>query len=451
MTGTSTMLSALSASEAVAKIRDGRINSVDLVEACLGRIRGSDDAIGAWTHLDEDAARAQASDLDRLRQAGKPLGPLHGVPVGLKDIIDTAGMPTGRGSPIHQDRRPTNDAAIVERLREAGAVIMGKTVTTEFAFVHPGKTTNPHDIKRTPGGSSSGSAAAVAAGHVPLAIGSQTNGSTIRPASFCGVYGFKPTRGIVPRRGVLETSRTLDQIGVFGRSLDDVALLADVLAIYDPSDPMSYPRARPDMVSGARSDAPVEPNFAWFDLGYNKGLSSAAHGGFAELLEALGEARVDRIPAPKSFDDVIACHRVVHETEIARQLHDEIENHWDEISDTLKPILKRGLDTKEPDYQEALALVSGAETYFAEFFNDYDAVLTPSAAGEAPLRSPDSPSTGDPIFCTIWTFAGLPSLSVPMLVGENDLPIGVQLVGAQEEDDRLLRSARWLTGWFAED
>lgn len=450
MTGTSTMLSALSASEAAAKIRDGRISSVDLVKACFDRIRDSDDAIGAWIHLDEDAAREQASGLDRLRQAGKPLGPLHGVPVGLKDIIDTADMPTERGTPIHQNRQPTADAAIVERLREAGAVIMGKTVSTEFAFVHPGKTTNPHDSKRTPGGSSSGSAAAVAAGHVPLAIGSQTNGSTIRPASYCGVYGFKPTRGVVPRRGVLETSRTLDQIGVFGRSLEDVALLADVLAIYDPSDPMSYPRPRPGMVAGARSDAPVEPNFAWFDLGYNKDLSSAAHDGFAEILEALGGTRVERIPAPKSFDDVIACHRIVHETEIARQLRDEIENHWDAISDTLKPILKRGLDIKEPDYQEALAMVSGAETYFAEFFNDYDAVLTPSAAGEAPLRSPDRPGTGDPIFCTIWTFAGLPSLSIPMLVGENSLPIGVQLVGAREEDDRLLRSARWLTEWFAE-
>jgi len=249
---------------------------------------------------------------------------------------------------------------------------------------------------------------------------------------------------------VLETSQTLDQIGVFGRSLDDVALLADVLAIYDPSDPMSYPRPRPDMIAGARSEAPIEPNFAWFDLGYNKDLSDTAHEGFAEILDILGKARVERIPAPTSFDDVIACHRIVHETEIARQLRHEIENHWDAISDTLKPLLKRGLDTKEPDYQEALAMVSGAESYFAEFFKDYDAVLTPGAAGEAPLRSPDSPSTGDPIFCTIWTFAGLPSLSIPMLVGENGLPIGVQVVGAQEEDDRLLRSARWLTDRFAE-
>jgi len=447
--GPSNMLSSLSALEAVERIRDGRISAADLVGSCLERIGETDDGIGAWTYLNADGVRKQAADLDGLRRSGKPLGPLHGVPVGLKDIIDTADMPTERGSPIHRDRQPAADAAIVERLREAGAVLMGKTVTTEFAFVHPGKTTNPLDMRRTPGGSSSGSAAAVAAGHVPLAIGSQTNGSTIRPASYCGIYGFKPTRGVIPRRGVLETSRTLDQIGVFGRTLNDVALLADILGIYDPSDCMSYARPRPAMLKGAQAEAPVEPSFAWFELPYHDRLSSAAADGFSEVLDHLG-ARVERIPAPKTFDDVIACHRIVHETEISRQLAFEIENHWDLISDTLKPLLKRGLDTSEADYQGALAMVAGAEKFFAEFFMDYDAVITPSAAGEAPLVSPEAPGTGDPIFCTIWTFAGLPALSIPLLVGETGLPVGLQLVGAREEDDRLLRTANWLTKTFSD-
>lgn len=442
------MLSAMSATEACDAIKTGRLSSVELVDACLERIAATDAAIEAWVHLDPDQARRQAQECDRLRQSGKPLGALHGIPVALKDIIDTTDMPAERGSPIHLGRQPSSDAAIVERLREAGAVIMGKTVTTEFAFVHPGKTKNPHDAARTPGGSSSGSAAAVAAGHVPLAIGTQTNGSVIRPASFCGIYGFKPTRGVIPRRGVLETSRTLDQIGVFGRSLEDVALLADVLAIYDPADCMSYARPRPHMVSGAHSEAPVEPNLAWFDLPYNDRLTPAAHDGFAEVLDILGN-KVDRLPAPQSFDEVITSQRIVHETEISRQLHTEIDDHWDQISDTLKPILTRGLDTSESDYQEALGLVTKAEEYFAAFYLDYDAVLTPSAAGEAPLFHPHEPGatphTGDPIFCTIWTYAGLPALSLPMLAGAEDLPIGLQLVGAQEEDDRLLRTANWLT------
>src|SRR5438105_15879843 len=225
-------LHSLSASEAARSIRDGVISSEQLVEACLARVRETDEQVQAWTFLDPDYALAQARAADAWRSEGRPTGPLHGVPVSVKDIFDTADMPTENGSVLHAGRTPSRDATVVSMLRAAGAVIMGKTVTTEFAYFSPGKTRNPHNPEHTPGGSSSGSAAAVATEMVPLALGSQTNGSTIRPAAFCGVLGFKPTHGLISRHGVLELSRTLDHVGLFARTIDDIALLAEELAGY---------------------------------------------------------------------------------------------------------------------------------------------------------------------------------------------------------------------------
>ena len=217
-------MGALRAAEAM---REGELTSEELVTACLERIRAREERVGAWAHLDEEFALTQAREADLARREGGALGPLHGVPVGVKDIIDTSDLPTEYGTPLHAGRRPAEDAAVVSLLKSAGAVIMGKTVTTEFAVYSPGQTANPRDPKRTPGGSSSGSAAAVASRMVPAAIGTQTNGSVIRPASFCGVHGFKPTFGRISRRGVLPQSRPLDHVGVFGRSVEDVAFLAD--------------------------------------------------------------------------------------------------------------------------------------------------------------------------------------------------------------------------------
>ena len=224
-----TNLHLLSASEAARLIRDGVISSEQFVEACLARIREVDGQVQAWTFLDPDHALAQARAADEWRLQGRPTGPLHGVPVGVKDIFDTADMPTENGSVLYAGRTPSRDAAAVAMLRAAGAVIMGKTVTTEFAYFSPGKTRNPHNPEHTPGGSSSGSAAAVAAGMVPLALGSQTNGSTIRPAAYCGVIGFKPTHGLISRQGILALSRTLDHVGLFARTIEDIALLAEQL------------------------------------------------------------------------------------------------------------------------------------------------------------------------------------------------------------------------------
>jgi Asp-tRNA(Asn)/Glu-tRNA(Gln) amidotransferase A subunit family amidase len=436
----------LNASEALALFASGKLTSVELVKSCLERITATDNDIHAWVYLDPNAVIAQAVECDRIRKAGMATGPLHGIPVGLKDIIDTADMPTGRGTPIFKGRHSEHDARLVELLREAGAVIMGKTVTTELAFVHGNETRNPHNPSHTPGGSSSGSAAAVAAQHVPLAVGTQTNGSVIRPASFCGTFGFKPTRGVISRTGLLQTSDSLDQVGCFGRSLADVALLTDVIGGYDGRDSTSFARPRPAMAQGAAQDAPVPPSIVWFDLPFNDRLSEAAREGLDAILDILGP-QVTRMQPANTLSNLVAVQARIHEYEICAQQADVFKDHWGQISEDLKPIVERGRQITRTEYEDALAVKASAETFFQDFFTEYDAIIAPSAAGEAPLFGP---TTGDPIFCTLWTLAGLPCVTLPLLVGDTGLPIGVQLIGPVEKDNRLLRTARWLQTQLAE-
>ncbi len=436
----------LTATEALAAIAAGRLSSVALVQSCLERIEETEKAIKAWAFLDPDAALAQAAECDRIRKAGLATGPLHGIPVGLKDIIDTARMPTQRGTLIFADRQTADVARLVEHLREAGAVIMGKTVTTELAFVHANETRNPHNPDHSPGGSSSGSAAAVAAQQIPLAIGTQTNGSVIRPASFCGVFGLKPTRGTISRSGVLQTSVSLDQVGCFGRTLADVALLTDAIAGYDQHDPASFARPRPDMSAGAAADVPVPPDLAWFDLPFNDRLSADALDGFDAVLDILGP-RVKRMEPADTLSNLVAVQARIHEYEIVQHQAEVFDTHWDQISDTLKPVIERARQITKTEYEDALAVKTSAEAFFEDFFIEFDAIVAPSASGEAPKFGN---GTGDPIFCTLWTLAGLPSVNLPLLVGETGLPIGVQLIGPCEKDDRLLRTARWLQAHLAD-
>ncbi|GFE49767.1 glutamyl-tRNA amidotransferase subunit A [Roseobacter cerasinus] len=430
----------LTATEAAAHMAAGRLSSAQLVQSCLDRIAETDGTIKAWAHLDTEAAMAQAVACDTHRQAGLATGPLHGIPVGLKDIIDTRDMPTQRGTPIFAGRQPEEDARVVEMLREAGAVIMGKTVTTELAFMHPSETRNPMNPEHSPGGSSSGSAAAVAAGHVPLAVGTQTNGSVIRPASFCGTFGLKPTRGTIPRTGVLQTSKSLDQLGTFARTLEDAALLADAIAGYDQRDCESFAHPRPNMAAGTRATPPVEPDLVWFDLPFNDRLSEAAREGFDGVMEVLGP-RVSRMDPAEQLSDLVTVQARIHEYEIVQHQGHVFDAHWDQISETLKPILTRARNISQTEYEDAVAVKASAQSFFDDFFTEYDAILAPAAAGEAP-RFGDS--TGDPIFCTLWTLAGLPAVTLPLLVGETALPIGVQLIGPAHKDDRLLRTAAWV-------
>lgn len=442
-----TQLNLLSALDAVRAIRDGAISSEELVAACLARVREVEDAVQAWAFLDPEHALAQARALDLARKEGRPLGPLHGLPVGVKDIIDTEDMPTEDGTVLHAGRMPVADAAVVASLRAAGAVILGKTVTTELATYAPGKTRNPHNPAHTPGGSSSGSAAAVAAGMVPLALGTQTNGSVIRPAAYCGVYGFKPTHGLVPRAGILRQSRTLDQVGMFARTLADIALLCEQLTGHDERDPDTRPRARIPFLQTVEEDPPLPPRIAFVKGPAWEQAEAETHEAFAELVAHLGD-RVQEIALPASVSQALDWHRTIMEAEMAASFAAEYEQGREQLSASLRGQLERGRAISAFDYQTALACIPRLLAGFEEIFDRYDAILTPAAAGAAPRGLE---STGSPAFCTLWTLAGMPALNLPVMQGANGLPLGAQLVGKRHDDARLLRTARWLVGRLEPD
>ena len=428
----------------VKHLANSSITSTKLTQAFLDRIEQTDEYLNAWQTVDAENALQQARIADKRRSQGKAIGSLHGIPVGLKDIIDTADLPTERGSAIYKGRAPSAHAAVVEKLYEAGAVILGKTVTTEFAWMHQSKTRNAVNGDYSPGGSSSGSAAAVAAGQVSLALGSQTGGSVIRPASYNGVFGYKPTRGLISRRGVLQTSPTLDHLGVFANHVSDVCILVDALAGYDAKDTKSYIGPRPKLHAGYLSETPLAPTLAWIDMPYGNRYSNALNEGVNELcnvITAKTSATLDRIPAPQSFSVLPACHQVIYDVEILQSLSTEWNQHRTQLSNTAKEGLQRAETRTDDEYQEALGILEAAEKWFDTFFHDYDGILTPSAPDIAPLYGN---GTGDSICCVIWTLCGLPCLSMPLLTGDNDMPLGIQLVGAYDHDDRLMRTARWL-------
>jgi Asp-tRNA(Asn)/Glu-tRNA(Gln) amidotransferase A subunit family amidase len=437
-----TDLHLLSASEAARLIREGALSSEQLVEAYLARIRAVDAQVQAWAFLDQDYALEQARAADDLRLSGGPTGALHGVPAGIKDIFDTADMPTENGSVVHAGRTPSRDATAVTRLRAAGAIIMGKTVTTEFAYFSPGKTRNPHNPEHTPGGSSSGSAAAVAAGMVPLALGSQTNGSTIRPAAYCGVLGFKPTHGLISRHRVSPLSRTLDHVGLFARTVEDIALLAEQLVSHDEADPDTRPRAHIPLVKIAREEPPLPPVFALVKTPMWERADDDTREGFAELAEHLA-GQVEEVELLPSAAEAWEQHQTIMSAEMALNLEREYRTAGARLSEKLRKQIEQGQKVPALDYQRALARIAPIHESFVELFQQrYDAILTPAAPGPAP-KGLDA--TGDPAFCTLWTLCGMPAISLPLMQAKNGLPIGVQLVGPRGGDARLLRTARWLT------
>jgi len=433
----------MSARAMAAALAEGRVSSEDIVRACLEHIDAVEDEVRAWAFLDPDLALTQARDSDARRAAGEALGPLDGVPVGVKDIFDTRDMPTENGSVLHAGRRPEADAAVVAQLRAAGAVIMGKTVTTEFAMFTPRKTRNPHDPTRTPGGSSSGSAAAVAAHMVPLAIGSQTAGSVIRPAAFCGVYGYKPSHGLISRHGVLALSRPLDHVGVFARDLGDIAMFGESLMAYDARDPDMAPGPAPAL-SAALAEAGPPPRLAFVRTALADRLEATTVAAFEALAATLGDHVVAAV-LPAVFDDAFDQHRLVMEHDIARSLAAEYERGADDLSPRLREIVVGGRQTDAADYRRALDRRAACRAALDDLLGDYDALLTPAALGEAPSLE----TTGDPAFCVTWTFCGAPAISLPILRGPAGLPIGAQLVGRPGDDAALMRTARWLAEFAA--
>lgn len=431
----------LSALDLRDRMTRGELRAVDVARAYLDRIAAREHEVEAWAFFDSDLAMRQAEATDALQDAGEAVGPLHGLPVGLKDIIDTADMPTQNGTVLDAERRPAHDAALVARLRAAGAVIMGKTVTTELANYWPGKTRNPHDLNRTPGGSSSGSAAAVAADMVPLAVGTQTFGSVIRPASFCGVVGFKATHGLIPRTGVVMLAAPLDTIGVFARTVGDAALIADALAGHDADDPDTRIAAPPMLLKTATSEAPAKPKLAFVKTPMWDEAEAATQEGFAELVDVLGDA-CREVRLSEAFDEWQSTHRALMLTGVASNLEPYYRRDREALSDQLRGSIEEGRTIAAVDYLAALEHREVLSDALGRILQRHDAILTPAAPGVAPEGLA---STGNPIFNGLWTLCGVPAVTLPLLAGPGGMPIGVQLIGRRGEDGKLLRTARWLT------
>jgi Asp-tRNA(Asn)/Glu-tRNA(Gln) amidotransferase A subunit family amidase len=396
----------------------------------LLRAREIDDGIYAWARLEPEEAIARAREADARLRAGRTPGPLHGVPVGVKDIINTRGMPTQMGSPIYRGWVPEHNAEVVDRLQTAGAFPLGKTVTTEFAFLTPPKTRNPWNPAHTPGGSSSGSAAAVAAGMVPVAIGTQTNGSVIRPAAFCGVVGYKPGKGVLSTDGILPFSPTLDQPGVFARSVEDTGLLVAHLAHsrWTISPQISALKHAPRLVA---TRTPV-----WHLA------SEDQRNRFAMDVSGLREAGavVDEVDLPASFNDAHKVHRTIMLYEGAAASRAVRAQHAAQLSELLRKALEEGDRIAVSDYERALKKHEALQRDFSRFTDDYDAVVTPPAAGEAPASLD---TTGDPSFCTIWTLIGVPAIVIPTGLGSHGMPLAMQIIGNQGESNHLLATSMW--------
>jgi Asp-tRNA(Asn)/Glu-tRNA(Gln) amidotransferase A subunit family amidase len=395
------------------------------VSACLARIAAREAKVGAWAHLDPERALAEA----RVRDHATSRGKLHGLPVGIKDIMDTGDMPTEYGSPIYRGHRPAADAACVAVLRKAGAVVLGKTVTTEFAAFHPGKTRNPHNPAHTPGGSSSGSAAAVADGMAPVALGTQTMGSVIRPASFCGIVGYKPSFGLINRTGVKSQAEAVDTIGVFARSVDDAGLVAAVLMGAAP-EAFATTIVRPPRIALYRGP----------DWSKAEPAAAAAFETAAQHLASAG-ATVSEIEPPAILRDAFAAHLTIVMYELARAFAPEWIAHRELLSAMLVGMIDDGWALSFTDYTAALEAMEAGRRWIAGRFADADLILTLSAPGEAPQGLA---STGDSTFNRLWSGLHLPALTLPYGVGPKGLPLGVQLIGKFRGDAQFIAAARWV-------
>ncbi|WP_420405739.1 amidase [Nisaea sp.] len=433
-----TALNELTASEAALVLASGEASAEDLMRACLDRVAKRDDTVRAWAFLDPELALANARAADAHRRAGNALGPLHGLPVGIKDIIETADMPTENGSDLFRGQRTGRDADCVARLRNAGAVIMGKTVTTELANTNPSKTRNPHNQEHSPGGSSAGSGAAVADFQVPLALGTQTGGSVIRPGSFNGIHAMKPSLGLVPREGVLMQSHTLDTVGVYGRSVEDLALIANSLSVFDSTDAFSYGGRRPDLVASPEDDLPA-PRFAFLETPAWPEAEAGAREAIERVVAGL-EGRCVHESLPSPFERILDYHATVMAAEMVPYYGAMIDASPDKASDLIKARLAAARKVSAGDYVEALLARGPINDDLASLLDRYDAVLCLPATGPAPHGFA---TTGSAIFNGLWTYLGVPCVTLPRL-SVDGLPLGVQLVGKPGEDGKLLRCARWL-------
>ncbi|MCW5749588.1 MAG: amidase [Alphaproteobacteria bacterium] len=411
-------LECLTATELRRLIGSGAVSGGEVLAACLARIGARESIIRAWAHL---PASYDPSSVG--------VGPLAGIPVGIKDVYDTVDMPTEYGSPIFAGHRPARDCVMVARLRAAGAVILGKTATTEFAYFRPAETVNPHDPRRTPGGSSSGSAAAVADAMVPVALGTQTAGSTIRPAAYCGIHGYKPTFGLIDMTGVKPLSPSLDTAGIFARSVDDLALIGAVLS-----------EGRIPAAPGALAN---RPRLAFFTGPYWPLVSDETRVQFARLRDMLwGQATIRDLESPALFGRLEEAQKSIMSREAAEGFGDLLRRHADLVSPQFTELCRAGERVDDAAYAGALALKAEAARHLASHLGEDEVIVTAAAPGVAPEISA---GTGDPACNRIWTLLGTPCINVP-LPGKGRLPLGVQLVGLAGRDRELLMTAAWLSG-----
>jgi Asp-tRNA(Asn)/Glu-tRNA(Gln) amidotransferase A subunit family amidase len=419
----------LTAVDAAAMIARGEITSEELVGACLDRIITREDIVGAWISIDPDAALASARAADRERSRGGEIGPLHGVPFGVKDIIDTRDLTTEYGSKIYAGHQPDADSPCVEAMFAAGAVLLGKTVTTEFATFTPGKTRNPHNSAHTPGGSSSGTAAAVADFMVPAGLGTQTSGSVIRPASFCGVCAIKPSHGVVPLSRMLVLVPVFDCIGTMARSFDDLALIHDIQTGNSPT-PLADGPGRTPAIGLCRSHQ------------WDKGEPAARQTleTAAVRLTELG-ADIRDVVLPHHFADLPAVHGTIMNVWLSRNLANEYERFRDKLSERLRARIELGIETSADDFDRALKMAERCRSEIDDVLDDRDVLMTPSAPGVAPA---DLAFTGDPAFNMVWTLLQVPCVNVPHFSGPGGLPVGIQLIGRLGDDRRALEVAKWI-------
>ena len=426
--------------ELVSKIKDSQLTSVEICKRYIERVNEFEKDVKAWAHLNKKLLLEKAAEADEYRRSGKPTGPLHGIPVAVKDIIGTLDMPTECGTVIRKGKSYSQNAEIIDLLLSAGAIVMGKTATSELAYLGPSKTTNPHDHTRTPGGSSSGSAASVASFMAPLSIGSQTGGSVIRPASYCGVVGYKPTYGLISRNGVLKTSEKLDHIGVFGRSVEDVALLAKVLIKKDNYDNATVHYSTENMLDEVKKGPLFEPKFIFYKTEHWKIIEKRSREAFEYFIKSF-KNNIEVFDTPSYFKDIHKYHQIIHETDLANNFALYYQKYKKKLSKYMLNAIMQGNKHSAKEYAEAIDFMKRSYESYQEVFEDYHGVLSPSSPGVAPKGLK---STGTAEFNKVWSYLGTPCISLPVLQGEGNLPLGVQLIGARFDDHRFLGIANWL-------
>ena len=430
----------LSLEQLAAKIKDYQLSSVEVCEKYIERIDKFEKDVKAWAHFDKKVLLEKAAEADEHRKSGKPVGSLHGVPIAVKDIIGTVDMPTECGTVIRKGKSYSQNAEIIDLLHSSGAIVMGKTATSELAYLGPSSTTNPHDKTRTPGGSSSGSAASVASFMAPASVGSQTGGSIIRPASYCGVVGYKPSYGLISRNGVLRTSYSLDHIGMFGRKVEDVAMLAKVLIKKDKFDPATIHYSTENILNETKKGPLFEPKFIFYKTDYWKIIDKKSKESFEYFIKSF-KKNIEIFDTPSYFKDIHKYHQIIHETDLANNFSVYFKKFRKKLSKYMQDAIVKGNKYSGKEYAEAIDFMKRSYESYQEVFEDYHGVLSPSSPGVAPKGLK---STGTAEFNKVWSYLGTPCISLPLLEGENNLPLGIQLIGDKYDDHRFLGIARWL-------